>query len=77
MTSNTIPVKELVRDLKQQFTTATKGYPDAVRGNPTFKLECEFAWFVHEITIGPACMVYEQVNSCREFIRGIKPYAKA
>ena len=77
MSSSTIPVKELVRDLTQQFTNATRGYPNAVRGNTSFEQECNFAWYVHEITVGPACMVYEHVNNCRDFIKGIKPAAKA
>jgi len=72
MTISTIPVKELVKDLTNQFRNATKGYPDAQRGNDTYKIQSDFAWYIHEITIGPSCMVYEHVNACREFIKSIK-----
>lgn len=72
MSSHTIPVRELVRDLSKQFSEATKGLPDAARGNQSYQLQSDFAWYIHEITSGPACMVYEQVNQCKEFIRNIK-----
>lgn len=77
MSADTLPVKEMVRELSQQFSKAMQGYPAAVRGNDTYRLESDFAWYVHEITAGPSCMVYEYVNGCRDFIKNIKPFSQA
>lgn len=68
-----IPLKEVLRDLRAQFSKAMEGYPEAVRGNDTYKHQCEFAWYVHEITAGPACLVYSHVNECKDFIKTIAP----
>lgn len=72
MTTTTIPVRELVKDLKKQFENAITSFPRAERGNKTYKAECDFAWYVHEITMGPNCMVYEHVNGCKSFIDRLK-----
>lgn len=71
-TVSTIPVRELVKDLKKQFEDATAKFPKVERGNKTYRAQCDFAWYVHEITMGPSCLVYEHVNNCKQFIDGLK-----
>lgn len=67
-TTSTLPIKDFVRELNKQFSEAVKHLPKAERGNARYKAECDFAWFINEITAGPACMVYEHVNGCKTFI---------
>lgn len=70
--ASTIPVRELVKDLTKQFSKATEKFPNAERGNITYKAESDFAYFINEIMMGPSCMVYEQVNECKKFIETLK-----
>lgn len=62
-----------VGELYYLFNRATKGYPSAERGNASYKLQCEFAWLLHEITNGPKFFIDDNVEKCKNFINKIQP----